>query len=106
MAVSATQQQQGFAILSGTATANKVLMSGASGAPSWSVPTYPNASATAGKIIRSDGTNFLSSTSLWPDTTTANQILYSSAANTIAGITTANNGVLVTSAGGVPVYRN
>lgn len=34
--------------------------------------------------------------------TTANQILYSSAANTIAGLATANNSVLVTSAGGVP----
>ena len=34
--------------------------------------------------------------------TTINQILYSSAANTIAGLATANNGVLVTSAGGVP----
>jgi hypothetical protein len=34
--------------------------------------------------------------------TTVNQILYSSAANTIAGLSTANSGVLVTSAGGVP----
>jgi len=34
--------------------------------------------------------------------TTINQILYSSAANTIAGLATANNGVLVTSASGVP----
>jgi len=34
--------------------------------------------------------------------TTINQLLYSSAANTIAGLATANNGVLVTSAGGVP----
>jgi hypothetical protein len=34
--------------------------------------------------------------------TTANQILYSSAANTIAGLATGNNGVLVTSATGVP----
>lgn len=92
----------GLAILSGTATANKVLMSGASGAPSWSVPTYPNASATAGKIIRSDGTNYAASTATYPDTTTINQILYSSAANTISGITTANSGVLVTNGSGVP----
>lgn len=35
-------------------------------------------------------------------TTTINQILYSSAANTIAGISTGNNGVLITSAGGAP----
>jgi hypothetical protein len=55
---SATQLQ----ILGGTATANKLLVSGASGAPSWSTPTFPNASATARKIIVSDGTNWIAST--------------------------------------------
>lgn len=35
-------------------------------------------------------------------TTTANQILYSSASNTVAGLATANSAVLVTSVGGVP----
>ena len=34
--------------------------------------------------------------------TTANQLLYSSATNTIAGLSSANNGVLVTSGAGVP----
>lgn len=65
------------AILSGTATANQVLLSGSSTNPSWSTATYPA-------------------------TTTVNQILYSSSANVISGITTGNNGVLITSAGGVP----
>jgi hypothetical protein len=36
--------------------------------------------------------------------TTINQILYSSAANTIAGLATANSAVLVTGATGVPVF--
>lgn len=36
--------------------------------------------------------------------TTINQILYSSAANTIAGITAANDSVLVSSSGGVPFF--
>lgn len=66
-----------LAILSGTATANQVLLSGSSAAPSWSTATYPA-------------------------TTTINQLLYSSSANTIVGLATANNGVLITSAGGVP----
>lgn len=66
-----------FAILSGTATANQMLLSGASGAPAWSTVTHPA-------------------------TTTINQLLYSSSANVIAGLATANSGVLVTSAGGVP----
>lgn len=65
------------AILSGTATANQVLLSGSSTTPAWSTATYPA-------------------------TTTANQLLYSSSSNTIAGLATANSGVLITSAGGVP----
>lgn len=69
------------AILSGTAKANQVLLSGASAAPTWSTATYPA-------------------------TTTANQILYSSAANTITGIATSNNRVLVTSGSGVPSFGN
>lgn len=66
-----------MAILSGTATANQIVLSGSSAAPAWSTATYP-------------------------PTTTANQILYSSSTNTIAGLATANSGVLITSAGGVP----
>lgn len=68
-------------ILSGTVTANQVMLSGSNAAPSWSTAAYPA-------------------------TTTINQILYSSAANTISGITTANNGILVTSAGGIPSIGN
>lgn len=66
-----------LAILAGTATANQMLQSGASAAPAWS-------------------------TSTWPATTTINQILYSSSANTVAGLATANGGILNTSSGGVP----
>jgi hypothetical protein len=53
-----------------------------------------NANSTSPLHVVQGGTGLAS--------TTINQILYSSAANTIAGITTANNGVLITSAGGVP----
>lgn len=65
------------AILSGTATANQVLLSGSSTTPAWSTATYPA-------------------------TTSVSQILYSSSDNVIGGITTGNNGTLITSAGGVP----
>src|ERR1700678_1338774 len=65
------------AILSGTATPNQVLLSGSSTTPAWSTATYRA-------------------------TTTTNQILYSSSTNTISGLATANNGVLITSSGGVP----
>lgn len=66
-----------MAVLAATATGNQPLLSGASGAPGWSTTTFPGS-------------------------TTINQILYSSAANTLAGLATANNGILITSAGGVP----
>lgn len=60
------------AILAGTATANKILMSGSSTAPVWSTPVYPNASAATGSLIISDGTNYIASTSLWPNTVGTN----------------------------------
>lgn len=65
------------AILAATATANQVLLSGASTTPAWSTATYPA-------------------------TTTINRLLYSSSANVVAGLATANSSVLVTDSGGVP----
>lgn len=67
------------AILAGTATANQILLSGSSTTPAWSTATYPA-------------------------TTTVSQILYSSSANVIGEITTANNGVMITSNTGVPSF--
>lgn len=57
---------------------------------------------SSGKVLRSDGTDLLYSTATYPDTTTANRLLYSSANNTITDLATANNGVLITSGAGVP----
>jgi len=64
--------------------------------------TYPSTATATGTILRADGTNWVATTATYPATTTINQILYSSANNVIGEITTANNGVLITSAGGVP----
>lgn len=65
------------AILAGTATAGQLLTSGASTTPAWTTSTYP-------------ATNAIST------------LLYASSANVMAALPTANSGVLVTSAGGVP----
>ena len=65
------------AILGGTATARQMLQSGATAAPAWSTAT-------------------------WPATTTINQVLYSSAANTVAGLATVNGGILNAGSSGVP----
>jgi hypothetical protein len=69
----ATQMQ----ILAGTATASQVLLSGSSATPAWSTATYPA-------------------------TTSINQLLYSSAANVISGLTATANGTLITGAAGIP----
>ncbi|MFH1678354.1 MAG: hypothetical protein ABH914_01905, partial [Candidatus Omnitrophota bacterium] len=89
-------------ILAGTATAGRMLRSGASAAPSWSTATYPSTAATAGTILRADGTNWAATTATYPATTAINQILYSSSADVVTGLATGNNGVLVTSAAGIP----
>lgn len=65
------------AILAGTATANQTILSGSSTTPAWSTATYPA-------------------------TTTINQFLYSSSANVVAGLSTANSASLVTNSSGVP----
>lgn len=68
-----------LAILAGTATARQMLQSGASTTPAWSTTT-------------------------WPATSTANRILYSSSANVIGEITSANSSILVTDGSGVPSW--
>jgi hypothetical protein len=65
------------AILSGTATAGQLLRSGASTAPTWTTSTFPATNAI-------------------------NTLLYASAANVMSALATANNGTLITSAGGIP----
>jgi len=57
---------------------------------------------TVGQILRSDGTDLVYTTATYPTTTAVSTILYSSAANVISALATANNGILVTSATGVP----
>lgn len=61
--------------------------------------------STSGQVLQSQGAlaDPAFSTATYPSTTTINQILYSSSANTVAGLATANRGVLTTGATGVPV---
>jgi len=66
-------------ILSGTATARQMLQSGATATPAWSTTT-------------------------WPATTTANQLLYSSSTSVVGEITTANSSVLITNGSGAPSW--
>lgn len=114
-------------ILAGPGTTGNMLISNAAAAPSFTTYTVPTTVGATGSIVISDGTNKINSTSLWPntvgstgtilrsngtsnayttstfaDTYGVSTILYASSANVVTGLATANSGVLVTSAGGVP----
>jgi hypothetical protein len=68
-----------LAILSGTTTAQQLLVSGASTTPQWTTTTYPLTNAI-------------------------NTIMYASSANVLGSIAAANDGVLITSNSGVPSF--
>jgi len=87
---------------SAAGTTGQVLQSSGSGAPTWTTSTYPASAGAAGTIMRSNGTNGVYSTSTFADTYAASNLLYSNGANTVQGLATANNGVLVTNGSGVP----
>ena len=76
---------------------SSVLVSGATGIPSML------AAGTTGQFLSASTSGTPAwSTATYPQTSTANQLLYSSAANVVGGLATGNDSVLVTSASGVP----
>ncbi len=78
LATQGVQYFDGTSVYSGvTGSTGQVLQANTSAAPTYSTATYPS-------------------------TTTINQILYSSASNTVSGLSTANNGVLITGTTGIP----
>ena len=68
----------------------------------YSTATYPVTATGTGTLLRADGTNWVATTSTYPNTNAINTLLYASAANVMSALATANNGLLVTSATGVP----
>lgn len=88
-----------------TATAGQVFQSGGSAAdPLFSTATYPSTATGTGTILRADGTNWVATTATYPATTVINQLLYSSANNVVSGLTAGNNGVLLSTATGIPLW--
>ena len=86
-------------------TVNGQMLQVASGAApglEWSTASYPVTATNAGRILRSDGTNYVDSTSTFADTYAASTLLYSNTANTVEGLATANSALLVTDSTGVP----
>lgn len=87
-----------FEILAHVTSTGKVLQSGNATAPSWSTATYPSVATTTGSFIYADGTNYVASTSLWPNTVgTSGKII---ASNGTANIySTATFPIVATSTG-------
>ena len=58
----------------------------------------------SGTLLQSGGSSALPAytTATYPAATTANQLLYSSATNTVGGLATANSSMLITNSSGVP----
>jgi hypothetical protein len=83
-------------------TSGQLLQSAGTGTPTWTTAAFPGTAGAVGTILRSDGTDWVATSATYPATTTINQILYSSAANVIGGITTGNTGALITNGSGVP----
>lgn len=87
-------------------SANTVLTTDGAGQLSWTTASFPATAGATGTVLRSNGTNYVASTSTFADTYGASTLLYSNGANTVTGLATANNGLLVTSAAGVPSIGN
>lgn len=88
------------AVTGNAVTQYDVLVGGSSNAISSVGP------GTSGQVLQSGGAaaNPAYSTATYPATTTINQLLYSSSANTVGGVTAGNYGVLISSSAGVPSW--
>ena len=85
------------AVTASTVTQHGVLVGGATNA------VGSTAVGSTGQVLQGNtGANPTYSTATYPSTTTINQILFSSASNTVTGLTTADNGVLTTGTTGIP----
>lgn len=92
-------------ILAGPGVTGKVLSSNAAGAPSWTTATFPGTVGAVGTILRSDGTNWVATTSTFADTYAVSTLLYAGTANTVTGLATTNSAALVTNGSGVPAWQ-
>lgn len=96
-----TQSTYPSAAGTGISTAGQILISNGANFVNSSAQ-YPATAGTNNTILQSNGSSWVNSAIRWPASTTVNQILWSSGANIVTGLATANNATLITSSGGVP----
>ncbi|MDG0816078.1 tail fiber domain-containing protein [Bdellovibrio svalbardensis] len=100
--------------LSGVTSAVQTQLNAKSSSTGWSnysvIATNGSGTMTAvtgsvnGSILQYSATGPVYSTASYPGTTTANQLLFSSANNVVGGLTSANDSVLLTNGTGVPAW--
>jgi len=83
----------------------QVLQANSAADPTYSTATFPSTATSTGTILRADGTNWSATTATYPNTTTSQQILYSSAANTVGGLATGNSLLAATNSSGTLAMR-
>ena len=90
----------------GPGSAGQVLQSGGNAAnPTYSTATYPATASGTGTILRADGTNWVATTTTYPNTNAVNTIMYATSANVLGSITAVIDGVLISDhAAGVPSW--
>jgi hypothetical protein len=91
--------------ISAAGSSGQILTSAGAATPVWTTATFPATAGSAGTILRSNGTNWVNSTSTFADTYAINTLLYASGANTVTGLATATTAVLTTSSG-VPTWAS
>jgi hypothetical protein len=90
----------------GPGSSGQVLQSGGNAAnPAYSTATFPATATGTGTILRADGTNWSATTATYPNSTTSQQLLFSSANNVIGELTTANSKLPATNASGTLAMR-
>ena len=72
-------------------SSNTFLQTDGAGQSDWSTYSMPASVSASGTVLRSNGTNYVASTSTFADTYAASALLYSNGANTVTGLATANS---------------
>lgn len=89
-----------------TGAAGTVLQGqGAGSALALSTATYPSTASSTGTILRANGTNWVATTATYPTTTTAYNLVCSTATNVVGQIAAASTGTVLTGVtGAVPAF--
>lgn len=90
--------------ISAAGSSGQILRSGGPGAPTWSTATFPSTASTTGAYLRADGTNWIASTLVLPNSATAGDIFIATGANTQGSLAIGSAGKFLRSNGTAPTW--